>query len=278
MYLTLGAVIYFNEKQEIMDMLHSMEQALKFLCNQHNFDCEIMLIDNSAMGDSFFEEIQKETGIAFSWIISNENLGFGKAHNVLMKEAFKRDGSLYIAINPDGKLHFRCLDELLKSSKKSGHNALIEARQIPTEHPKDYNPLTLETAWCSGACLLIPRSIFLATSGFDENIFMYCEDVDLSWHAQVKGYKTKICPTAWFYHDTSQRKRASFVLERELFLAGRYLAHKWGDEKFSLWIESIMHKNNMIRDKADLPQVEVKFEYKKNISVINGFTFARNRW
>jgi hypothetical protein len=47
--------------------------------------------------------------------------------------------------------------------------------------PKYYDPVTLETSWISGACFVLKRSVFEETGGFDESVFMYGEDVDLSW-------------------------------------------------------------------------------------------------
>ncbi|HHJ06063.1 MAG TPA: glycosyltransferase family 2 protein, partial [Anaerolineae bacterium] len=38
---------------------------------------------------------------------------------------------------------------------------------------------------------------------FDEDLFMYCEDVDLNWRAQLAGYKCVFAPDAVVYHHLS---------------------------------------------------------------------------
>ena len=57
---------------------------------------------------------------------------------------------------------------------------LLEARQFPEEHPKEYDPRTFDTPWVSGACLMIPVQIYERIGGFDDRFFMYMEDADLT--------------------------------------------------------------------------------------------------
>ncbi len=55
---------------------------------------------------------------------------------------------------------------------------------------------------CGGAVAY--RRAMLAHIGlFDEDLFMYCEDVDLGWRAQLAGYKTIFVPQARVYHRLS---------------------------------------------------------------------------
>jgi GT2 family glycosyltransferase len=61
-----------------------------------------------------------------------------------------------------------------------------------------------EYVWgaCGGAALY--RRAMLEDIGlFDEELFMYCEDVDLNWRAQLAGYRCIFVPQAVVYHKLS---------------------------------------------------------------------------
>ena len=57
-----------------------------------------------------------------------------------------------------------------------------------------YDILTRETSWGSRACFVAKRDVFKQVGGFDKKIFMYAEDVDLSWNVRLHGYKIKYVP------------------------------------------------------------------------------------
>jgi GT2 family glycosyltransferase len=77
---------------------------------------------------------------------------------------------------------------------------MFELSQMPYEHPKYYSPLNWETPWASGACMVIKRSLFNKCHGFDSNIFMYCEDVELSFHVRMFGLSIKYLPDVAINH------------------------------------------------------------------------------
>jgi hypothetical protein len=54
--------------------------------------------------------------------------------------------------------------------------------------------------WVSGAALLASRECLEDVGGFDEQFFMYCEDVDLGYRAKQKGWKVTYCPYAVVVH------------------------------------------------------------------------------
>ncbi len=54
--------------------------------------------------------------------------------------------------------------------------------------------------WASGACLVVRRSVLEKTGGFDENIFMYGEDVDLCWRIWKAGFQVWFWPYGEVIH------------------------------------------------------------------------------
>jgi GT2 family glycosyltransferase len=114
------------------------------------------------------------------------NLGFGRAHNALSALA-SPEREFLLLLNPDAVPFYDSLNALVRTADHDPSAALLEAVQVPVEHPKIYDPATLETSWCSGACLLVRRSVFEALGGFDPEFFLYAEDVDLSWRVWLAG-------------------------------------------------------------------------------------------
>jgi GT2 family glycosyltransferase len=55
---------------------------------------------------------------------------------------------------------------------------------------------------CGGA-VAYRRKMLDDIGAFDEDLFMYCEDVDLNWRAQLAGYKCVFAPQAVVYHHLS---------------------------------------------------------------------------
>lgn len=169
---------------------------------------------------------------------SQGNVGFGAGHNRLMKHAFAQGCDAYLAINPDGMLHPAALLAMLRVLHANEGNALVEACQFPVEHPKHYDPVTLDTPWASGACLLISQAVHERVGGFDDGFFMYCEDVDFSWRAKAHGIAVKLCPTALFHHAVTNRL-VSADTEIQIRRSSIRLARKWeAPATFETWVRS----------------------------------------
>ena len=91
---------------------------------------------------------------------------------------------------------------LLLTSLSIDGVAATEGRQIPIEHPKYYDPLTGETSWVTGCCVMLRREAFDSVSGFDAHFFpLYCDDVDLSWRLRAAGWTLRYVPSAVIVHD-----------------------------------------------------------------------------
>jgi len=203
---------------------------------------------------------------------SRGNVGFGAGHNRLMDHAFAQGCDAYLAINPDGMLHPGALLAMLRVLHANNGAALVEACQFPVEHPKHYDPVTLDTPWASGACLLIPRLVHERMGGFDDGFFMYCEDVDFSWRARAHGMAVKLCPTALFLHAVTNRQ---ITTETEILIrrSGIRLARKWhAPPSFEAWmhseLEALTHEPS-----NDLP-VTVPKEWRHHADFAHHHSYA----
>jgi GT2 family glycosyltransferase len=121
---------------------------------------------------------------------------------------------------------------------------MVEAKQLPIEHPKVYDPLTGETSWAATACTLIRGSTIKALGGFDhKSFFLYCDDVDFSWRVRLAGQKVVYAPSACAFHDKRIGRKGVWVAgaaerfysaQAALFLSYKYsrpdLTERWLSE------------------------------------------------
>ena len=132
------------------------------------------------------------------------NVGFGRGHNA---NAARGRAPFLFVVNPDCVLEPGALATLLDAADADIPDAAAwEMRQLPYEHPKAYDPVTLETPWTSGAATLYRRRDFEAAGGFDPAIFLYGEDVDLSWRLRARGHTLRYVPRAAVMHRTYSTK------------------------------------------------------------------------
>ncbi len=134
---------------------------------------------------------------------SPANVGFGRAHNAAVARG---SAPFVLLLNQDCILEPDVLEPLLDAAHAGPDDvAAWELRQIPYEHPKAYDPATLETPWASAAALLVRRSAFESVGGFDARFFMYGEDVDLSWRLRARGWRLLYQPKFAVVHHTYRR-------------------------------------------------------------------------
>lgn len=127
------------------------------------------------------------------------NLGFGAGHNHNFRQS---SAGHFLVTNIDGRFQADTLTNLMRAVATSDTAvAAWELRQVPYEHPKYYDPVTMLTTWVSGACVLFRRTAYAAVGGFDDAIFMYGEDVDLSYRLRAAGHSLAYVPHAVFQHD-----------------------------------------------------------------------------
>jgi GT2 family glycosyltransferase len=138
----------------------------------------------------------------------SKNLGSAAGHNRLLENA---SADLVMIANPDILIGPGTYLELLAVLDRPGVG-LAEARQLPIEHPKFYDPQTGETSWGSTACLIGPTPLFRQLKGFDaETFFLYCDDVDVCWRARLVGCKVVHQPSAVVHHDKRLNRDGGWI-------------------------------------------------------------------
>lgn len=103
-------IVNYNTKDMTYRTLGFIEDSVE------NEKFEIVLVDNASTDGSkeFFEDLQDKKD-NFKYIYSNENVGFGKANNIGVKNA---DGNIVVLINPDIEIHQKGFDKFIVENLK----------------------------------------------------------------------------------------------------------------------------------------------------------------
>jgi GT2 family glycosyltransferase len=226
-------VLYQPSTEELDALIRSIaDSAVK---------CAVYLWDNSPapLAAGVIEALKcdlaaRAMGTSLHYTMSDRNLGFGAAHNRLFADNESAPSKYIFLLNQDAELEAGSLERVLHIAEADADDvAAWEWRQIPYEHPKAYNPVTLETPWFSGAAVLIRVDAFRAVAGFENRLFMYGEDVDLSWRLRAAGWRLRYAPNCTVIH----RTYAKPAEVKPLQLLGSTYANLCLRARFGTWFD-----------------------------------------
>jgi GT2 family glycosyltransferase len=184
---------------------------------------EVIVADGASTDDS--AAVVRERFPAVRWLALPENRGFTGNVNAGLRAA---RGEILALLNNDAEADPRWLEELV-SGFAAGPDVgfcaskmlLYDRRDVLNSagdvYYRDGRPDNrgvwqtdhgqYDTAdyvfGASGGAVAYRRSMLADVGLFDERLFMYCEDVDLSFRAQLRGYRCRYVPTARVYHRLS---------------------------------------------------------------------------
>jgi hypothetical protein len=150
--------------------------------------------------------------------------GFAQNHNYLFKQS--RPENYFICINPDVIATPGSLDKLVETKRQQHRRVgIVESRQWPFDHPKEYDSEKKVTPWASGACCLIDSEFYSEVGGMAEEYGMYCEDVDLSWRAWLSGYQVLFEHDSVVIHFTDGPfRKAGEITSEVIFSLSNFIA------------------------------------------------------
>lgn len=173
------------------------------------------------------------------------NLGFGKGMNAALAELGRRGyAGPVLLINNDARVIPGMRDALHAPLRNLNSQALVAPRiqQTGTEQGWFYYQpwLALVTRrklpgsfpYLSGCCLLVCREDN-AQPLFDEDFFMYGEDVELSWRMRREGAVLVLLDQAWLEHEGSassgqaSKTYEHFLVHSHLLLACKLAGNAW---------------------------------------------------
>ncbi len=203
--------------------------------------------DGAAPDDGEVSDIYRDVrnrGLSLTVGGGEGNLGFGSGINRMLQDS---NAAYVLALNQDAIPEVGALGMLWNYA--SGDDVKVaawEMRQIPFEHPKAYDPVTLDTDWVSGAAVLLRASAMREVGGFEPRIFMYGEDVDLSWRLRCAGYRLRYVARAAVVHHTYSKAHEVKPLQAlegiyvNLCLRARYAGHRQIAQGLSMAVAEMM--------------------------------------
>jgi GT2 family glycosyltransferase len=242
--------------------------------SRSNFDLKevnLFFVDNNSIDDTI-ELLNKNKSKystyfgAFEIIPSTKNLGFGKGNNL---GATKGVSPLVFFLNIDTELDQNALQEIQDEAQKNDQQiGAFELRQFPYEHPKYYDPITGFTSWASGAALVVTREVFETIGGFSKKLFMYAEDVDLSWRIQLLDKKVKYIPKAvvnhYSYAAANEVKPTQYLFSilNNLFLRCTFGSFRDIIKGFMMYLQVMKHRGPFERARSILLKEFIKMTPK----------------
>jgi GT2 family glycosyltransferase len=225
-------IVSYNAKRKLLACLRSVLQSLPD-------DSELIVVDNASSEGNAEAVATSFPEIAL--IRSDKNLGFAGGCNLGAARARSRR---LVFLNPDTIVERGWLESLLAPFDANDKVGLVTARLLLMAEPERLNTcgndihltgLTLcrgmgrprdsypnleEVGAVSGAAFAIRHEIFEKLGGFDETMFLYLEDTDLSWRARLAGYSTIYTPDSSALHDYELRitQMKVFWQERNRYL------------------------------------------------------------
>ncbi len=83
-----------------------------------------------------------------------------------------------------------------------------ELGELPGEYPELLFEHTRNVSAVTGACMLMRREVYEQAGGFDEELAVTFNDVDLCLRLRKEGYRILICPNAELIHNESASRGA----------------------------------------------------------------------
>jgi len=258
-------IVNYNVKELLENCINSIFAAAKDL------NVEVIVVDNNSY-DGSVEYLKQKfcSNNKVKFIESNINLGFAKANNLGVKEA---SGKYLLILNPDTILQEDTLEKTIRfyeSDKQTGivtcklilPNGKLDLacrRSFPSPSVAMYRILgfskifprskifgkynltyldendTYEVDAVCGAFLFIKKDIYKQAGGFDENYFMYGEDLDLCYQVKKAGYKIfYYSGTSIIHYKGESTKKSSISYVNNFYGAMRIFVEKNFQKSFFL--------------------------------------------
>lgn len=197
-----------------------LERCLTSVQRDIGAGCEIIVVDNASTDGS--ADLVQHRYPDVTLIRNQVNRGFAAACNQGARYA---RGQYLVFLNQDTQVLSGWLSGLIDALERNDTVALATSKLLLMSQPDRINACGQDIHYTglnfsrgflcasgqfsepevvsavSGASFAVRRDVWEKLGGFDEDLFMYFEETDLSWRAQLAGYQCLYVPTSVAYHD-----------------------------------------------------------------------------
>jgi len=199
----------------------------------HKFTTEVIVVDNHS--DDVTLNIIMERFPGFKFILNSSNGGYANGCNLGAQNA---SGDFLLFLNPDTVASESEIEKLFVKAKQNPDYTILSCRQVNEKgkesiasgsFPQFTNLTGFQRAvfkqsksgtvidetevifpdWVSGSVVLMKRDYFQKIKGFDEDYWMYFEDVDLCKRVRDKGCNVAFCRDITIEHNHGGSSRIS---------------------------------------------------------------------
>lgn len=204
-------IVTYRSRKHIIDCLESI-----YKYNDIGDTLEVIIVENnSEEKDLMFEDIRSRFNEQVTLVNSGANVGYGTGNNIGIKAC---TSPYVIVMNPDVRLVCPIFKKVIKALDDpkvgmigvdfvDGSPAYYFKKEYRTVFNTVFQRLYLwrrkynsTTMFMSGSFLAFNKKSFIEAGCFDENIFMYSEEADITNRMLLTGYKVEWCPQIKVLH------------------------------------------------------------------------------
>ena len=191
------------------------EKPIRECLKQINKECKVINVENSN-NKAYKNKIENEFNNV-ECILSGKNIGYARGNNIGLK---KTKTKFALILNPDAKLLPDTLGNFILTAKKKPDFAIIGPGIIDNNsnvNNKDYSSEKIkQVESIKGFAMFLNISKFNDIGFFDENFFLYLEEIDLCRRVIKKGKKIFIDSDIKILHEGAKSVDSTISFEVEL--------------------------------------------------------------
>lgn len=265
---------------------------------QYKIINKILIVDNASTDDSY-NELSQIVNDKIVLIKSQKNGGYGAGNNLGIDYLVQHSEADFILLsNPDVIIEEEAIKKTYEFMKSHPEYGLAAPFMCNPNHEKQYNSAfkipkrmqyifsfgllfsklfnvsfyknldkvkdaVVDVDGLSGSCFMMNKTVMHQYGMFDEKVFLYCEEIILSFKMKKANYKIGLLPNEYFIHNHSvsisksfktRVKRHKLLVKSKLYVIKHYYKANWflysiawiiaKISIFETWLSALIKRNN----------------------------------